>query len=50
MYLGVVFLKEMDNTDIVFEGDNVGFGESFHRRHVYPGGFQCSEDVLGQSD
>ena len=32
--LGVVFFQELDDTDVVFEGDDVGVGEGFEGWHV----------------
>lgn len=32
--LGVVFFQELDDADVVFEGDDVGFGEGLEGWHV----------------
>lgn len=33
-YVFVVFFEELDDADVVFECDNVGFGEGFEVGHV----------------
>ncbi len=33
-YLSVFLFEEKDDADVVFEGDNVGFGEGLQRGHV----------------
>ena len=49
-YVGVVFLKELDDTDIVFECYSMRLGEGFQFWHVCFGGGYGSENVFRKAD
>lgn len=48
--LGVVFFQELDDADVVFEGDDVGFGEGLEGGHVGSRSGEGAEDVFGEAD
>lgn len=48
--LGVVLVQEMDDADIVVEGDLVGFWKGGQRGHVIGGSTEGADDVFCKSD
>ena len=46
-YLNIIFIQEKDDSNIVMESHNVGFGEGFDRGHIGLGGLQGPQNVLG---
>ena len=48
--LGVVFFEELDDADVVLEGDDVGSGKAVEGWHVRSGSRQGAQDVLGETD
>ena len=49
-YLCVVLIQEVDDANIIFESDDVGFGEGHGRRQISRRGIYGTKKVLGKAD
>lgn len=49
-YLCIILIQEVYNSNVIFERDNVRFGENFGRGEIGRRGFDGTEQVFGKAD